>query len=140
MFDSMSLGTFIPSLSSICAKLTSRLTFKDGIFLKGFMILRSGSRSGSIPNCSCGCTFMRHIYLNFFRTLLSFVSEKLTNMSKSALSPHVKQSEKKILNPDSDPDQQNSAKLFKSPHKEAAYKISSPSDCKLQRRRRLKFL
>ena len=45
-------------------------------------------------------------------------------MSKSALSPHVKQSEKKILNPDSDPDQQNSAKLFKSPHKDAAYKIS----------------
>ena len=61
-------------------------------------------------------------------------------MSKSALSPHVKQSEKKILNPDSDPDQQNSAKLVKSPHKEATYKISSPSDCKLQRRRRLKFL
>ena len=34
-------------------------------------------------------------------------------------SPHVKQSEKKFLNPDSDPDQQNSAKLFKSHHKEA---------------------
>ena len=36
------------------------------------------------------------------------------------ISKNVKQSEKKFQIPDLDPDQQNSAKFFKSPHKEAA--------------------
>ena len=48
---------------------------------------------------------MSHICLIFLRPLLSLFSEKLMEMSKNALSPHVKESEKKILDPDPDPDQ-----------------------------------
>ena len=48
---------------------------------------------------------MRHICLIFFRPLVSLFSEKLMEMSKTALSPHVKESENKFLDPDPDPDQ-----------------------------------
>ena len=55
---------------------------------------------------------MRRICLNFFRPLLPLFSEKLMEMSKNALSPHVKESEKKILDPhpDLDPDMNETLK------------------------------
>ena len=48
---------------------------------------------------------MRRICLNFFRPLLPLFSEKLMEMSKNLLSPHVNESEKKFMDPDLDLDQ-----------------------------------
>ena len=48
---------------------------------------------------------MRRICLNFVGPLLPLFSEKLMKMSENALSPHVKESEIKFLDPDWDPDQ-----------------------------------
>ncbi len=64
---------------------------------------------------------MRHLCLNYFKAVVLLVSEKMTKMVKYALSPNVKESEKKILDPD--PDQHLITNVCRPAHEEATHQI-----------------
>ena len=104
MFDSQYLGPFNPKESTVAPKMSPRSPLKDGRLFKGFLIVRSGSRSRSSPNCTFGQTFMRHICIMFFRALLPFLAEILTKQKCLPMLSIGNPIFKKIQHPDPDPD------------------------------------